>query len=250
LATLYDGNSLKQDFNKYDELRALGNGSLERYLIPAFDISHLQNYQQWKDQRDSRDQGRFWGHLPPTDQIKNFLDDVGDIVDPQTILEIGICLGYSATYMLQSWPGCKILGVDKVAFQKYPAHDVHTNRACLEFTIAKYPGRYFPLQCDSKELGKGWMLNPNGAFDLAFVDGWHNYEYAWADIQSCKDLNIKYLMIDNALTTDGVRRAIKDHELIEEISVEYETVRSLVNGLPPQRLQMWVEKLGLYTWKN
>lgn len=223
---------MKQDFSRLKELTELGVEHLDRYLCPVFDITHLYPYQIWKDERDQRDQGRFWGHLPPTDQIKSFLDDVGDIVDPETVLEIGIGLGYNATYMLQSWPTCKILGVDQIAFQKYP--EVNTDRAGIELVMEKYPGRYFPLQCDSKEIGKGW-LNPNAFFDLAFVN-------SYADIQSCKDLNIKYFMIDNTP---------EDHnKLIEITSVEYETVRSLVNGHPPQRLQMRTEKIGLYTWKK
>ena len=234
---------MKQDFDKtYLELYNLNEGeSLERYLCPAFDLKHMSPYETAKVNRELIDQGRYWGHLPPTDEIKFFLEKVGDIVDPKTILEIGICLGYSATYMLQTFLDCKILGVDILGFQRWG-----NLPPGIKLVKDKYPNRYVILECDSKEITQ-WLKKDT--YDLALVDGWHDYDYAYHDIQSCKDLNIPWIMVDNYYSVPEVCQAIKDHDLIEVESTLYESVRSLVNGTFPQKLQMWKDQIGLFKWK-
>ena len=186
---------------------SLKQGFKSEVLDSVFDIDHFIEIESVRltreknySNRDSR--GRWWGHLPPNSYIKSFLGSVEELIYPENVLEIGTCLAYSSSYILQSFFGCRLTSVD---IRKQSISGI----IGIDLVLNKYPDRFTFVENDSKNL---LSLFQENTFDVCLIDGDHSYDMAMLDIENCKKLKIPHLIVDN-LSHPDVAKAVKDSNL-------------------------------------
>lgn len=205
----------------------------------VFDIEHLYNIFERRSLFEAREgeRGRFWGHLPPTEVIKIFFEVVNNICAPKKILEIGTCLGYSSTYMLQTFPESI---VDSIDIRRQTCHGIEG----IGYVEKRYPDRFRFTQGDSKELDKYYKPD---VFDFAFIDGDHSYSMAVNDIRKCKSLNIPIIALDNVYGTPSVKKAAKDEGLRLIFEQFYTAVHHFNDGVAtPETAVYFEDSIAVY----
>lgn len=125
---------------------------------------------------------------------------IAEFVAPKSILEIGLNCGISTCFWLHLCPAAKIVSVDISAAD-------HTLRGVASIA-AWFRDRHQFVMSDSKFCGP---LLPTREFDLAFVDGDHEYDGVRADLGLCLDLRIPWIAMDDywPVFGPGVRRAVE-----------------------------------------
>lgn len=123
---------------------------------------------------------------------------------PANVLEIGFCLGRSATI----WFG---LGATTVTSIENSTR--HETMEAAQIMSRKYGGRFRFLQGSSEKL-MDWETPLH--FGLMFIDGGHELEAVSNDIALGKILGIPYLLLDDFFPKwgVGVQPAIEQHGLI------------------------------------
>jgi predicted O-methyltransferase YrrM len=137
-----------------------------------------------------------WGYSPPTEDLLDIFRFVRDHINPKMILEIGFRYGHSATYQLELMPDASVVSFD-------PAEGITKYEYNMDLI---YGGRFELHNTEGYNACK--MFDP-GYFDFAYIDGSHNYEMVKADIKSCLELDIPWLLFDNVEHPE-VRRAIEE----------------------------------------
>jgi predicted O-methyltransferase YrrM len=95
------------------------------------------------------------------------------------ILEIGFNAGHSSRSFLAARPDTTVVSFD-LGTHKY------VQRA-KRFIDGEYPGRHTLILGDSRDTVPAYQPAPEGTqFDLAFIDGGHDYPTAWADVVNCQ----------------------------------------------------------------
>jgi predicted O-methyltransferase YrrM len=95
--------------------------------------------------------------------------------------EIGFNAGFSSYTVLASCPQAKVVSFDLCE------HAV--SRAAKRLMDRKFPGRHTLICGDSRETVPSFAAeNPDVRFDVAFIDGGHEYEVAKADIDNMRAL--------------------------------------------------------------
>ena len=120
--------------------------------------------------------------------FRHVVQDIYAEISPETMLEIGFNIGYSASMWLEFDPDKKLkltsvdIGIHKDTVKAADAvKNLHGDR--FEFIL-----------CDSRKVKPQLK---DRLFDLAFVDGDHSADGVRNDIQLCLDLGIPYLIIDD-----------------------------------------------------
>lgn len=112
------------------------------------------------------------------DYFGRFLETAPSV---KTILEVGFNAGHSSYVFLNARPDVRVLSFDLGEHQYVPAAKTFIDR--------KFPGRHELVLGDSRVTVPRYLAtHPDSRFDLAFVDGGHDYEVASADLQNCRGL--------------------------------------------------------------
>jgi SAM-dependent methyltransferase len=99
----------------------------------------------------------------------------------RTVLEIGFNAGHSSFVLLAARPDIRVVSFD------LGEHSYVT--PAKEFIDSRFPGRHELVLGDSTVTVPEFAArNPAGRFDLAFVDGGHDYSVAVADLRNCQQL--------------------------------------------------------------
>lgn len=116
------------------------------------------------------------------------VNDIYAQIKPETMLEIGFNIGYSASMWLEFDPDQKL---------KLTSVDIgiHGDTVKAADAVKQLHGDRFEfILCDSKKV-KSQIQGK--LFDIAFIDGDHSAEGVAHDIQMCLDLKIPYLLLDD-----------------------------------------------------
>ena len=115
-----------------------------------------------------------------------------ETVQPKRILEIGFNLGHSSLY----WLKVSYASVDTVDIR-----DTGKVRYAADILTKKYPKRFrFSARKD---------FTPSDSYELAFIDGSHEFDDVLFDLKLCQNLKIPYLLMDDWLSIyGGVQRAV------------------------------------------
>lgn len=141
------------------------------------------------------------------------LREIVEITKPQSILEIGFNLGYSASMWL-TLSGARLV-----------SNDISDKYETIE-AIAKLKERFVQkfsfIGGDSATLFErfGNVLKGEN-FDLIFIDGGHLDHHVMADIKLALDLGIKWLAFDDILPQfgPGVLPSIAKHPQLKEVKI-------------------------------
>lgn len=99
----------------------------------------------------------------------------------QSVLEIGFNAGHSSYVFLDARPDVRVVSFDL-------GEHGYVRRA-KRFIDAKFPGRHELVLGDSTVTVPRYRAeHPDALFDLAFVDGGHDYSVASADLRNCREL--------------------------------------------------------------
>lgn len=111
------------------------------------------------------------------------------------ICEVGMNSGMSTMALLLGHPTAHVTSYDIGQW------------SCLkpakEYIDRKFPGRHTLVIGDSKKTL--WTPEPMGIWDLAFIDGGHDFETAWADICSLSTIS-RHVIVDD-IQMPGVKKA-------------------------------------------
>ena len=110
-----------------------------------------------------------------------YLVETTQRTDARLVGEIGFNAGFSSYAILASCPQVNVVSFDLCV------HSV--SRAGKKLIDHKFPGRHTLICGDSRESVPRYAAdNPGVEFDVAFIDGGHDYEVARADIENMRAL--------------------------------------------------------------
>lgn len=128
------------------------------------------------------------GYWSSRDLFRPIIQDIYAQIEPQTMLEIGFNIGYSASMWLEFDPDNK-LHLTSVDI------GIHADtQAAAGAVKGLHKDRFEFILCDSRKV-KPQLTDKT--FDLAFIDGGHGAELVRNDTQLCLDLKIPYLVYDD-----------------------------------------------------
>lgn len=105
-----------------------------------------------------------------------YLRNIARVSRARAVAEIGFNVGFSSIALLESAPDTTV-----VSFELDNRRGVELAK---EFVDDLYPGRHELVIGNSVETVPAYAEQHGGTFDLAFVDGGHEYEVASSDIRS------------------------------------------------------------------
>jgi predicted O-methyltransferase YrrM len=112
------------------------------------------------------------------DYFSTFLATIHSV---RTILEVGFNAGHSSYIFLNARPDVRVVSFDLGEHRYVPAAKTFIDR--------KFPGRHELVLGDSKATVPRYQeAYPDSRFDLAFIDGGHDYEVASSDLNNCRNL--------------------------------------------------------------
>ena len=117
------------------------------------------------------------GHIAQSPYFCNILCEtiaLMRIQDTPRILQIGFNAGHSTLAMLRSHPNCQIVSVD-LGEHGY-------TQPCNEYISNLFPGRHTLIIGNSLEI---LPTLKDEVFDIFFIDGGHQYETAFKDLENC-----------------------------------------------------------------
>lgn len=115
------------------------------------------------------------------DQANYLHNLVAENPSVHTVLEIGFNAGHSSYVFLEARPDVQVVSFD-LGEHAYVS-------AAKDFIDKKFPGRHQLVLGDSTVTVPQYRQTyPEALFDLAFVDGGHDYEVAIADLRNCQQL--------------------------------------------------------------
>jgi hypothetical protein len=139
---------------------------------------------------------------------------VCEFVKPTYIFEIGTNRGHSAAMFLEL-SRAKVLSID-ISTRKETLHAVITLKN-------KYHERFDFLGINS---AYAYDTLADEKFDLAFIDGAHDKSSVLFDINTCKRLNVPYILFDDIYPRYGsVLEAIGEYENELELFLDMDNLR-------------------------
>jgi hypothetical protein len=151
-----------------------------------------------------------WGYMPPQEDVYAPFKFVQERFNPQHVLEIGFHIGHSTTYQLEIYENAKILGISpdkEFGKSRVDAIPTQMRRDAAETLGRVYPGRFTWLPGKTKEEHVQAELHKH-FFDFALLDGNHSFNAALLDAQTCENLDIPAMLVDN-WDQGEVRRAVR-----------------------------------------
>jgi len=144
-----------------------------------------------------------WGHVNTSDlEVIDIFTTVQRTVNPKKVIEIGMFAGHSTCMMFQYFHNVeKIVSVDPNLFSKKASVPIKE----------KFGSKFQFFSTRSANLKR--ILPPDN-YDFMFIDGNHNEPRPKEDIQSAKDLGIKWILVDN-VELPGVRHGCLSHNLYD-----------------------------------
>jgi len=168
-----------------------------------------------------------WGYMPATEEIYSAFNWCQERINPRHVLEIGYHMGHSTTYQLEIFKNAQVLSIspyNDLSGRKTGDRVDQSDRHRMAITLKEiYGNRWDWLPGRTKHL-KDSLIEYNDQqkikFDFALVDGNHSEANATLDIQTCIDLGIRFMLIDNhELKT--VQRAVKSFSEITPVKPFY-----------------------------
>lgn len=125
------------------------------------------------------DEDTFEGHILQAPYFSHILLETINMLEGtnKKILQIGFNAGHSTAIMLLSDKNPIITSVD-INYHKYVV-------PCSKLIDEYFPNRHTLILGDSKEV----LKTLTEKYDMFFVDGDHNYETAYKDIENCIELS-------------------------------------------------------------
>ncbi|HEX4221897.1 MAG TPA: class I SAM-dependent methyltransferase [Pseudonocardiaceae bacterium] len=105
-----------------------------------------------------------------------YLRNIARVTRSTKIVEIGFNVGFSSIAFLESAPEATV-----VSFELDRRHGVELAK---QFVDERYPGRHELVIGNSVQTVPAYARDHAGSFELAFVDGGHEYEVAVSDIRN------------------------------------------------------------------
>ena len=159
------------------------------------------------------------GYWHDADMFKKTIEQVLDLTNAKNMLEIGFNIGYSASM----WLNTNNNQLDKLISVDIGMHK--DTLAASEAVKDKYGDRFTFVLSDST---KAEHLLSGHNFDIAFIDGAHEYNGVVADIEMCVSLKIPYLIFDDYHVNDGphgcvngVKAACYNNKDIEPVTIYF-----------------------------
>src|SRR6056300_973174 len=137
------------------------------------------------------------GHMPPTDEVISFWENVKELTNFKHFSEIGFNAGHSSSIILSLF--------DDVTVSSYDVgmYDITlTNGKIVE---NKFSNRFELTIEDSKNLTPSDISNS----DILFIDGSHNYPEVRSDIDLFLKSDLKYAIIDD-MQNQNVQKAYNE----------------------------------------
>lgn len=133
--------------------------------------------------------------------------EVCEIAQPESILEIGFNLGYSASLWLH-FSNAILVSID--------IRNSEEIKSAAHLLRERHPERFRFKVCNGGDAGKQFAKG----FDLAFIDGDHSLDGVTDDIKSCLELGIEKLCFDDWLPIYGdVQKAVEMFPQIKVVKV-------------------------------
>jgi predicted O-methyltransferase YrrM len=130
----------------------------------------------------------------------DFIIKILNNINPKIILETGTNKANFVFLAKSILPECKIYTFD--------INDWCGNKVDLVNEYFKSNDIIFKLGDTTQTLNDSNLKNIK--FDLAFVDGGHQYHIAFSDLVSCANLNIKNIMVDDYNMIPEVKLAVNN----------------------------------------
>jgi SAM-dependent methyltransferase len=118
--------------------------------------------------------------------IKAFRE-ILEIVKPESILEIGMNVGYSTAMWLELCPKSKIVSIE--------ISEKAETMAAAKILYERYNNRFHCIIGDSSKIRPDEL--DSRKYDLIFIDGGHLEENVTADIRLAHSLNIPWIVLDD-----------------------------------------------------
>jgi len=118
-------------------------------------------------------------------------------IKPKNILETGTHKGNYSYFIKKNYPEIKIVtfGIDSQSQECVNLIEEYFNENFIKF----YCGNTIQTLSD---------YNTSLKFDLAWVDGGHNFDCAYSDLNNCARLGIKNILIDDVTLICDVNKAV------------------------------------------
>lgn len=114
-----------------------------------------------------------------------FIYDIVSEIKPKKVLEIGTCFAHFDYFLLENFDCIKkILTIDYYK-ESYEA---------VKLLNEKYGNKVVFIPGRSENI----LPRINGRFDLAWIDGGHYYNTVYMDLDNCKRMNIKNILVDDS----------------------------------------------------
>jgi precorrin-6B methylase 2 len=177
-------------------------------IFPNYDYEFLNKlFSSW-NQNEGSTFG--WDDMHGSYEQTSFHKKAFEKIKPTNILEIGTHKGSYSYFAKMELPDCKIwtFGIDP------------ESKVCTDLINDHFKEKFITF-IEGDSLKTLPNFNKNIKFDLAWVDGNHNYNGAMSDLKQCERLNINNILVDD-LSMDTVRNAVDDfikqsnYHLIEE----------------------------------
>jgi len=187
---------------------------------------------------------QMWGHLPMTDAMFDFFEDVKNYTEVNRILEFGFNFGFSTSLQLTVHPNAKLVSYDpkiwrfrNAVYDKKHLMPISKKLSAPDLAYSIYFDR-FKWHKEKSSLAR--KRYGKGTFDYAFVDGSHTFVDCHRDIKHCIEMGIRYIIVDN-LNETGVNEAVEQHSsrLKELNMLEY-------YGIHPKLKEKIYDRIALY----
>ena len=139
------------------------------------EMSHIERL-MWDVYGHVRDNGARMYEGGASVEEALYLRNIARITEAGAIAEIGFNVGFSSIAFLESGPDVTV-----VSFELDRRHGVELAK---QFVDERYPDRHELVIGNSVQTVPAYAEDRAGTFDLAFVDGGHEYDVATADIRN------------------------------------------------------------------